>query len=76
MTYLLLLYRVIVTIYTCQGLRIPPKLVVARVCVDDRGAVVAPCDFGGALWVCLGGAENEKTCQNGGKEHHGGFMRM
>lgn len=73
MPYLLLFYRVIISIYTCQGLRVPPKLVVAGVCVDDRSAVVAPCDFGSALWVCLGGAESEKSCQDRDKEHHDGF---
>ena len=58
-SYLLLLRRVVVPVYTCQCLRVPPKLVVACVCVDDSGAVVASRDFGSAFWVGLGGAEGE-----------------
>jgi hypothetical protein len=58
--YLLLFYRIVVPIYASQGLRIPSKLVVACVCVDDSSAIIASCDFGSALWVCLSGTRGEK----------------
>lgn len=74
--YLLLLYRIVVSIYACQGLRIPSKLVVARVCVDDSGAIIASRNFCSALWVCLSGTRGKKRRQNGDKVLHDGIMLM
>jgi hypothetical protein len=74
-TCLLLLYRVVISIYTCQSLRVPPKLVVACVCVDDSGTVVAACDFSSALRVCLGGAGSEQSREDEEEKHLGGILR-
>lgn len=74
--YLLLLHCIVISIYACQGLRVPSKLVVARVCVDDSGAIIASRDFGSALWICLGGNRGDKRHQSGNNQLHDGFVMM
>jgi hypothetical protein len=74
--YLLLLHCIVISIYACQGLRVPSKLVVARVCVDDSGAIIASRDFGSALWICLGGNRGDKRHQSGDNQLHDGFVMI
>jgi len=60
-TYLFLLHRVIISIYTRQSLRVPSKFVVACIGVDNGCAIVGSGDLCGAFTICLSGGDSEKT---------------
>jgi hypothetical protein len=62
-TYLLLLVRIIFSINTRKGLRVrEPKLIVARISVDDGSAFICSSYLGGAFRVglCKGEGEVER----------------